>query len=81
MDRWGENASMLPSISILSSSIFVVRSPLEVGTSFLSISRYVQVMEITNVPGAQAGSIPRTSLVGCYVIVPYRSSLFCCSRY
>ena len=35
----------------------------------------VQVMEITNVPGAQAGSIPRASLVGCYGAL----LLFCCS--
>ena len=37
---------------------------------FLAVQ--LQVMEITNVPGADSGSIPRTSLV--VVIVPY-----CCS--
>ena len=72
MDRWGENASMLPSISILSSSIFVVRCPVTLG-SWNVIS--LQVMEITNVPGAQAGSIPLASLVGCYGAL----LLFCCS--
>ena len=64
-------ASMLPSISILSSSIFVVRCPVTLGSwNVISLSGSIQVMEITNVPGAQAGSIPLASLV--VVMVPYR---------
>ena len=62
MDRWGENASLYAAI-YFHSFILHLCCPVTLG-SWNVIS--LQVMEITNVPGAQAGSIPLASLVGCY---------------
>ena len=73
MDRWGENASLYAAI-YFHSFILHLCCPLSGHPWKLNVIS-LQVMEITNVPGAQAGSIPLASLVGCYGAL----LLFCCS--
>lgn len=77
MDRWGEKERM-PAIYFHS---FILHLCCPLSGHPWKLERHfsllaVRVMEITNVPGAQAGSIPQASLVGCYGAL----LLFCCSR-